>query len=190
MNTLEIYLISLSFLIAASFVVLRIFVRRDYLQRSHLTGGSAVLQVLIFFTFGGFPIIYLPGDWPISHVFPILRVTGLICMTIGLAVIFNGMFRLGILRSLGLQTGELKNTDFYRVTRNPQVLGCFLYVVAFIILWPSWYALGWGLSLMAVIHVMVLTEEEHLRNKFGGEYEKYCSSVSRYLGYPKNQDRK
>ena len=100
------------------------------------------------------------------------------------------MFRLGILRSLGLQSGVLKNTDFYRVTRNPQVVGCFLYVIAYIILWPSWYALGWGLSLMAVIHVMVLTEEEHLRNKFGGEYEEYCISVSRYLGYPKNQDRK
>ena len=190
MSTLAIYLISLSFLITASFVVLRVYVRRDYLQRGHLTSGTAVLQALIFFTFGGFSIIYLPGDWPISHVFPILRVTGLTCMTIGLAVIFIGMFRLGILRSLGLQTGVMKNTDFYRVTRNPQVLGCFLYVVAFIILWPSWYALGWGLSLMAVIHVMVLTEEEHLRSTFRQDYEQYCNFVPRYLGYPKNQDRK
>ena len=185
MSTPTIYLLSISILIAVSIIVLRIFVRRDYLQRGHLTVGSAVLQALIFFTFGGFPIIYLPSDWPISHVYPILRVTGLTSITIGLAVIFIGMFRLGILRSLGLKTGVLKETNFYRVTRNPQVLGCFLYVVGFIILWPSWYALGWGLSLMAVIHVMVFTEEEHLHHTFGQDYEQYCKSVPRYLGYPK-----
>jgi len=45
--------------------------------------------------------------------------------------------------------------------------------------------LCWGLSLMAILHVMVLTEEEHLHNSYGQVYKQYCKRVPRYLGYPK-----
>lgn len=159
--------------------------RRDYLQRGYLSIGSATLQALIFFLFGGFPSIYLSDDWPVSHVIRVLRISGVTSITIGLAIILIGMFRLGILRSLGMQTGVLKKTSYYRVTRNPQVLGCVLYVIGFIVLWPTWYALGWGVSLLVVLHLMVLTEEEHLRNTYGQDYEGYCRNVPRYLGYPK-----
>jgi protein-S-isoprenylcysteine O-methyltransferase Ste14 len=87
--------------------------------------------------------------------------------------------------SLGLQTSVLKETSYYQVTRNPQVLGCVLYVIGFIILWPTWFALGWGSSLIVILHVMVLTEEEHLHNTYGQRYEKYFNKVPRYLGYQK-----
>jgi protein-S-isoprenylcysteine O-methyltransferase Ste14 len=96
-----------------------------------------------------------------------------------------GIYRLGILRAFGLQVDELQESSYYQVSRNPQVLGCVLYVIGFVILWPSWFALGWGLSLLFVLHVMVLTEEGHLRNTFGQDYEAYCNKVPRYLGYPK-----
>jgi len=188
MCKLTTYLLSITLLIAISIFALRIYVRRDYLNKGNLSAGSAVLQAFIFFTFGGFPIFYLPVDWPVSHVIPILRVAGLTCMVLGLAVLFVAMFRLGVPRSFGLQIGELKRTDFYRVTRNPQVLGCFLYVVGFTFLWPSWYALGWCLSLFAIIHLMVITEEEYLSNSFNQDYELYCKSVPRYLGYPKKPE--
>ena len=100
------------------------------------------------------------------------------------ARIFIGIYRLGFLRSMGLLTGDLKETSYYRATRNPQVLGCVLYVIGFIILWPSWFALGLGLSLLVILHVMVLTEEEHLHNAYGQAYKQYCNKVPRYLGYP------
>ena len=44
-----------------------------------------------------------------------------------------------------------------------------------------WYALGWVLIFLVMIHTMVLTEEEHLRNTFGDEYVQYCQRVPRYL---------
>lgn len=47
--------------------------------------------------------------------------------------------------------------------------------------WPSWYALGWMLLFVAMIHMMVITEEEHLRDVFGEEYVRYCKKVPRYL---------
>jgi len=183
MSILPVYLLSLSALIAISIVILRVIVRRDYLRRGRLSVGSAALQAFVFFVFGGFPSIYLPSEWPVSHVNLPLRVIGLTSITIGLGILLLGMFRLGILRSLGLQTGVLKESSSYRLTRNPQILGCVLYVIGFIILWPSWYALGWGLSLIAILHVMALTEEEHLRNTYGQDYEQFCNRVPRYLGY-------
>jgi protein-S-isoprenylcysteine O-methyltransferase Ste14 len=30
-------------------------------------------------------------------------------------------------------------------------------------------------------HLMVMTEEEHLREVYGEEYERYCERVPRYL---------
>ena len=181
------YLPSLSLLMGVSLLVLRGFVRRDYLCRGRLYIPSAILQALVFFAFGGYPSLYLPGDWPVSPVNLVLRVIGLASLTIGLVIMFIGVYRLGFLRSVGLQKGELKDTSYYRATRNPQVLGCVLYVIGFVILWPSWFALGWGLSLLAILHVMVLTEEEHLHNTYGQDYEQYCNRVPRYLGYPMNR---
>jgi protein-S-isoprenylcysteine O-methyltransferase Ste14 len=185
LSTLTIYLLSIPLLIGFSIIVLRVIVRRDYLRRGHLSIGSAALQALVFFLFGGFPAIYLSGDWPISQVSLIPRIIGLSCLSIGLGIMLIGILRLGFLRSLGMQSGVLKVTSVYRLTRNPQVLGCLLYVIGFTILWPSLYALGWGLSLTAILHVMVLTEEEHLRNTYGQDYDGYCNSAPRYLGYPK-----
>jgi len=56
-------------------------------------------------------------------------------------------------------------------------------VIGVAVLWPSWYALGWVL-LAAVFHIMVLTEEENLRNVYGEEYTQYCKRVPRYIGFP------
>jgi len=182
MSFFPIYLLSLSVLMAISIIVLRVFVRRDYLRRGRLSIVSAALQTLVFFAYSGFPYIYLPGDWPVTYVNLPLRIIGLTSLSIGLVIMFMGIFRLGLLRSFDLQTGELNETRSYHVTRNPQILGCVLYMIGFMILWPSWYALGWGLSLMAILHIMVLTEEEHLDNAFGQDYEQYCKRVPRYLG--------
>ena len=179
-----IYLLSLFVLFDISILVLRVIVRKDYMRRGTLSIRSAFLQALVFFVYGGFPSIYLPDDWPVSQVNLPLRVIGLASLFIGLVIMFIGIYRLGIIRSLGMQSDELKKSSYYQVTRNPQVLGCVLYIIGFIILWPSWYAVGWGLSLLVILHVMVLTEEEHLRNLHGQDYELYRNNVHRYLGYP------
>jgi protein-S-isoprenylcysteine O-methyltransferase Ste14 len=57
-----------------------------------------------------------------------------------------------------------------------------LLVIGAVVLWPSCYALGWVVLYGIVAHMMVLTEEDHLRDVFGEEYERYCGRVPRYLG--------
>jgi protein-S-isoprenylcysteine O-methyltransferase Ste14 len=44
------------------------------------------------------------------------------------------------------------------------------------------YALGWIVLEGFVAHMMVLTEEEHLLEVYGGEYARFCERVPRYLG--------
>ena len=137
MSTLPIYLFSISLLFGFSIIVLRVIVRRDYLRGGHLSIGSAALQALVFFLFGGFPAIYLAGDWPVSHVSRVLRIIGMTSVTTGLGIMFISILQLGFLRSLGIQSKALKKTNFYHLTRNPQVIGCALYMIGFTILWPS-----------------------------------------------------
>ncbi|HEY43677.1 MAG TPA: isoprenylcysteine carboxylmethyltransferase family protein [Anaerolineae bacterium] len=185
MNVTAVYILSASLLLVAAVIIFRIFIRRDYFRRGRLTIFSSSLQALIFFVYGGFPSIYLPDDWPVSHMNSVLRFIGLALITIGLTTLLIGMFYLGIARSLGQQTGILRQSGLYRLTRNPQVLGCGLYITGFALLWPSWYALGWAILFIPMIHLMVLTEEEHLRREHGMEYERYIERVVRYLGFPK-----
>jgi protein-S-isoprenylcysteine O-methyltransferase Ste14 len=71
----------------------------------------------------------------------------------------------------------------YRISRNPQVLGCFLFGIGFAVLWPSWYALGWVMLYVVIAHMMVHSEEEHLCNTYGEEYVNYSERVPRCIGF-------
>jgi protein-S-isoprenylcysteine O-methyltransferase Ste14 len=88
----------------------------------------------------------------------------------------------GLRRAFGWQVEGLVRSGLYRVTRNPQLVGGVLMVIGPALLWPSWYALGWVLLYGVVGHLMVMTEEEHLHQVHGEEYERYCEQTPRYLG--------
>lgn len=185
MNDICIYLIGYLLLIIAGIFVLRFLVRRDYRRRGRLSIWVTFLQSLLFFTYGGFPTIYLSSDWPEVHVGWFLHGFGLLLLTAGLIFLLLWMIRLGVLTSMGRGKGRLETEGIYRYTRNPQALACGLFVLGFSLLWPSWFALGWILLYTFLIHLMVLTEEEHLTRQFGGAYLAYCMKVPRYLGIRK-----
>jgi protein-S-isoprenylcysteine O-methyltransferase Ste14 len=50
-------------------------------------------------------------------------------------------------------------------------------------LWPSWYAVEWAILYFVLIHMMILTEEEHLLNTHGEQYREYCQEVPRNLWF-------
>jgi protein-S-isoprenylcysteine O-methyltransferase Ste14 len=185
-----VYILSAFLLVIAASLVFRIFVRRDYQRKGRLTLLSSFLELLIWALYMGFPYIYNPPEWASfwSRDVPVdtpLRVIGVICIVLGLASAFGTMLWFGLRRAFGLQVNALKQTGPYRVTRNPQIVGGSLLVIGSAVLWPSWYALGWVVLYAVVAHMMVFTEEEHLRAVFGQEYERYCQRVPRYLGFPR-----
>ena len=103
---------------------------------------------------------------------------------VGIVFGLAAMASLGFRRSCGQEENELKQTGLYGLTRNPQIVAFFPLILGIALRWPSWYALGWMVLWAAMIHMMVLTEEEHLRDVFGEEYRQYCKRVPRYIGFP------
>ena len=182
MGTLR-YLVLGFLLIFFGYAVLHRLFERDFRRYGRLSPIVTVLGSLVFFAWGGFPMVYVVADWPVVHVGFALYILGSILLWGGLAVMFIGIAQLGLWRAFGRRKNVLIQHGFYRVSRNPQIVGCALYGVGFAILWPSWYALGWVLMLAFLLHVMVLTEEAHLRRTFGKTYEEYCNRVARYVGW-------
>lgn len=169
-------------LLCSGVFVLRVLIPRDYSKRGSLSPLIAFLQALVFFIYGGFPYLYLGNDWPVVSVPLFLRVIGSCLIFAGLGFLGYGVIRLGIVRSLGMNSFRLEQSGLYRFSRNPQAIACGLYVIGFFILWPSWYAAGWVFLYFVFIHIMVLAEEEFLQKQYGLEYTQYCKEVPRYLG--------
>ncbi|MDD3179639.1 MAG: methyltransferase [Opitutaceae bacterium] len=183
-----VYIIAAAGLIAVAFVVFRILVRRDYQRKGRLTRFTSFFELLVWSSYFGFPYLYNPPQWvsfwsceaPVSTP---VRVTGMVCIAIGLVTAFGTMFWFGLRRAFGWQADGLIQGGPYRVTRNPQLVGGSLLAIGAAILWPSWYAVGWVMLYGVVAHLMVRTEEEHLRAVYGEEYARYCGRVPRYVGF-------
>jgi protein-S-isoprenylcysteine O-methyltransferase Ste14 len=184
-----VYITSAFLLLVGAFFVFRVLARRDYHWKGRLTPFSAFLELLIWALYFGFPYIYNPPDWPwfwsLDTQSSVLWVFGFVCITVGFVLAFVTMFWFGLRRAFGLQVNELIQAGPYRLTRNPQIVGGSLLVIGSVMQWPSWYALGWVILYGAIAHMMVLTEEGHLRNAHGEGYMRYCERVPRYLGLPR-----
>lgn len=182
---ITLYLLSAFIILFAAFLIFRKVVRRDYYRKGRLTPISTLLEILVFFLFSASAYIFVPSDWPAVHVSPIPMTIGWIFITIGLAIMSIAMGGLGLRRSLGQEVNVLKQGGLYRITRNPQILGWGLALIGLVVLWPSWYVLGWLIQYAIITHMMALTEEEHLHAIHGNDYAQYCRRVPRYLGIPR-----
>jgi protein-S-isoprenylcysteine O-methyltransferase Ste14 len=183
-----VYFVAAALLIAVAFAVFRIFVRRDYQQKGRLTLRTSLLELLAWGLYMSFPYLYNPPQWvsfwsPEVPVSAPARVVGVACIAIGLGSAFGTMFWFGLRRAFGLQVKGLIQSGLYRVTRNPQLVGGSLLVLGSVVLWPSWYAVGWVVLYGVVGHLMVVAEEEHLLAAYGEEYARYCRRVPRYIGW-------
>jgi protein-S-isoprenylcysteine O-methyltransferase Ste14 len=186
---LAVYAASVILLVSGAYVIFRRVVRRCYEQHRRLTPFPFFLQLLIWGMFCAFPTICNPFNWAwsqshTSRVIPVLGSIGWTCVWIGLVILVIAMGQLGLPRSFGQEARRLESSGVYRVTRNPQLMGGVMLVIGYVVLWPSWYALGWVILYAILAHMMVLTEEGHLRAVHGEAYARYCKRVPRYLGFP------
>ena len=179
---LIVYLASSLLVLAIAFVVFRVLVRRDYLRRGRLSPFGTFLEYVAFGAWAYHGYIYRPLDWPAIHVSPALRIIGWILFAGGVALTLFILVGLGIRRSHGREVSGLRQSGFYRLTRNPQVIAFLVAMVGYGFLWPTWQHVGTIVLVGVLCHMMVLTEEDHLHDVFGEEYERYRHRVPRYLG--------
>ena len=181
------YSISLLLMFLGAWIIFRGIVRRGYKQNGRLTPLPFFLQILAWGLFFAFPCIYNPMDWAWSQSLDsILGKAGWALVWVGLGAVSGALVWLGVTCSLGQEGRGLESRGPYCFTRNPQLMGGALLVVGYILLWPSWYALGWLALFATMAHLMILAEEEYLFSIYGEEYERYCKRVQRYFGFPKN----
>jgi len=180
---LVLQLITALLLLFAAFITFRVFVRRDYRKKGRLSLFSSFLQLLLFFLHALSAYLYV-GSSQVGKESPFF-ILAIILMVTGVALLALVMLTLGMGGVVGLKVAGLKTSGFYRHTRNPQILTGSLFYIGYAILWPSWTGLVWVGLFWTMLHIMVLTEEEHLRRTFGEAYEHYCEKTPRYLGFRK-----
>jgi protein-S-isoprenylcysteine O-methyltransferase Ste14 len=180
-----VYILSAALVLAAGFTVFRVIVRRDYAVRGHLSPVSALLEWVAILLWVGFGSANQSPDWPTVHVGSISRVIAWSLIVSGAGVMFTALFHtLGLRRSHGLDVERLERGSLYGLSRNPQVVGFLMALIGYLLLWPSSRNVGTMVLIAVIMHLMIRTEEEHLRERFGDEYERYRSTVPRYLAVP------
>jgi len=176
------FLYSAILLLVFSFIVFRVIVRRDYLKRQKLTPISYILENIVFVVH--IILWYLPMKWPnlpslSQNYFVIALSIILFCM--GLIILLIAWFGLGTCNSLGQNKDTLRTTGIYGYTRNPQLVGYGIMILSIVILYLSWYSIGWFALYLIIAYFMIKSEEEFLQKVYRDEYVEYCKKVPRIL---------
>lgn len=182
MNTLLTQLVVAVLVVGAAGLVFR-RVAADYAALGRLTLLSTVLETAIFFVHGSASYAFLDSRLETIATNTPAFALAVVALTGGLVVTLVAMSGLGWGVSVGQSFGGLRCTGFYRYSRNPQIVAYFFVVAGYALLWPAWSGLAWVALYVFIAHLMVRTEEDHLRRTFGAEYDAYCRRVPRYFGF-------
>jgi protein-S-isoprenylcysteine O-methyltransferase Ste14 len=176
-------LLLLAALLAAAFFVFA-RVRSDYQLHGRLSRRIAVLQTSYFCVYALCSYVFLDSRLSKVNAAGWLFPPAVIFMLIGFLMVVFSLPFLGH-RSFGMEIGGLRTSGLYRYIRNPQLVGGFIFMVGYAMLWPSWTGALWASIWLVIAHLMVRCEETHLENVFGDEYRDYCARTPRFLGWPK-----
>ena len=180
----EAYIIIAVLFLLFSYVVFRVIVRRDYKTRMKLTPISYILEVLVFAMHANSIYLILPGQWPQLPPIPedlILKTVSFVLLSIGILLLLISYFSLGNKPSLGMDKNKLKTDGIYQYSRNPQLVGYGMMLLAFIVLYFSWLMLFWFFQYLIISFFMIRSEEEFLVQRYGDAYKTYCKKVPRVI---------
>lgn len=182
-------LLSVIFIIFA-YLVFRKVIKQDYKKHMRLSMTSYILEILVFGVHANLIYAALHTKFPNFPPFPdnkLKTIISGILFVIGTLILLFSWFNLGTQPSLGIDRNILITRGLYQYSRNPQLVGYGLMLAAVTILFITWMVLIWFLLYIVVCVFMIQSEEEFLRKKYKEEYEKYCKTVSRVIGYKKKE---
>lgn len=118
--------------------------------------------------------------------FPIpeaLEYVSAVLLLLGIAFAISAFLHLGSDSRFGVSddSGGLRTTGIYRVSRNPMYLGFYLVTLASLVSVPQPVNICCALVGIYVHHRIVLAEECFLLKEHGASYEAYRRRVRRYI---------
>ncbi len=130
------------------------------------------------------------GIWAIPIGKSFALIAGLILIVAGLVLLAVGMIEFRTLRrSCGQDTSTLITGGVYRWSRNPQFIGCLMYLVGISLAGRSIFAFVLTAAASAVIYwYTVRLAEPYLERLYGEDYRAYRKSTSRWVGVPSPND--
>ena len=81
--------------------------------------------------------------------------------------------------------GQLMTKGFYRISRNPQYVMCYITWTGIGVAVASWVILVLVVLSMIVQHFMILGEEHVCLEKYGDFYHQHMNRTTRYIGIKK-----
>ena len=176
-------LLLLAVLLVAAFFVFN-KVKSDYQLYGNLSRPVAVLQTSYFCLYALCSYVFLDSRFSHISVKGFFFFLAIVLMVLGSLMVAFSMPFLGR-RSFGMGIGGLRSSGLYQYSRNPQLVGGFIFIAGYAMLWPSWTGALWASMWLIIAHLMVRGEETHLTRVFGDKYKDYCAQTPRYLGLPK-----
>jgi protein-S-isoprenylcysteine O-methyltransferase Ste14 len=132
----------------------------------------------------------LSSMWPIAIDKTLALRGGLALILAGVITLATGMiaFR-SWRRSCGQDTSQLITTGIYRWSRNPQFMGCLLYLLGISLMGRSGFAfmLTGAASLVIYLYTVHLAEP-YLERLYREEYRAYKARTPRWIGVPKSEE--
>lgn len=114
----------------------------------------------------------------------VIHFTGVGVAAAGCAVFILAMAAMRTSWRVGIDkttSTRLVTRGLYRYSRNAAFVGFDLMFAGLYLMYPSYLTLVILVSNVVAIHLLILQEEKHLRQVFGGEYAAYCRKTPRYL---------
>jgi len=126
------------------------------------------------------------GVWLISIDKIFALVAGFVLIFSGIILLAVGMIKFcSLRRSCGQDISKLITGGVYKWSRNPQFIGCFLYLVGISLAGRSMFAFVLTVTASIVIYwYTIYLAEPYLERLYGEEYRLYKKKTSRWIGLP------
>ncbi len=158
------------------------------MRRMQAIIGSAVFLVIAPGIVAGY-VPWLLSRWQIQP--PLLEISaipvaGVLLILAGLPVLLDSFAQFAW-RGLGtpapvLPTQQLVVTGLFRYVRNPMYLAVAALIFGQGLLFGNIPVLVYGAAASLAFHLFVmLYEEPTLRRTYGGQYDRYCANVKRWI---------
>jgi protein-S-isoprenylcysteine O-methyltransferase Ste14 len=154
----------------------------EYHNKGKLSIFGTFLEFLIFALHGCMSYVFLDSNFSKVNTSTPWFILAILFIVIGFIGLIIAMSKLSWGISTGQHVTNLQKIGLYRYSRNPQIVTYFFVIFGYALLWPSVSGIVWVILYCLIGHIMVRTEEKHLLQIFGKEYQEYCTETPRYIG--------